>query len=365
MKCDPQTPSTSSSMPVLQASLSGVFAACVATGATVAIERLGGLVGGVLSTSPTTIVPASIGIALAVSGGGSPDADGIARAMFAVPLGMLCDALFLSVWKLLPRALPVRIRGHVRFGLLLAASLAVWAVTATAAWWLTTQALRELSAVMIVGFMAYVAIGVLGVALTWRPEPAPKGHNRVSWRMLVARGLFAGIAISVAVTVSELSPSLAGLVSTFPAIFLTTMAALYLAQGEDMMLGATGPMILGSISVPTYAIAYAFLAPPLGAYGAAPLAWILAISLSSTPIGCYLRRRQQAFATRLAREMGTRPGETALDQVIEDPSSLATTAVEMSATLSQNHPPMRDEGALLEQEAMPDMAPLTTDDPAR
>ena len=44
--------------------LSGIFAALVAIGATVAIERLGGRLGGVLGSIPTTIVPASLGFFL-------------------------------------------------------------------------------------------------------------------------------------------------------------------------------------------------------------------------------------------------------------------------------------------------------------
>ena len=44
--------------------LSGIFAALVAIGATVAIERLGGRLGGILGSIPTTIVPASLGFFL-------------------------------------------------------------------------------------------------------------------------------------------------------------------------------------------------------------------------------------------------------------------------------------------------------------
>ena len=46
--------------------VSGIFAALVAIGATVAIERLGGRLGGVLGSIPTTIVPASLGFFLPV-----------------------------------------------------------------------------------------------------------------------------------------------------------------------------------------------------------------------------------------------------------------------------------------------------------
>ena len=44
--------------------VSGIFAALVAVAATVAIERLGGRLGGVIGSIPTTIVPASLGFFL-------------------------------------------------------------------------------------------------------------------------------------------------------------------------------------------------------------------------------------------------------------------------------------------------------------
>ena len=45
--------------------LSAVFAGLVAIAVTVAIERWGGVIGGILGTLPTTIIPAAIGMYLA------------------------------------------------------------------------------------------------------------------------------------------------------------------------------------------------------------------------------------------------------------------------------------------------------------
>ena len=77
---------------------SAVLAGIVATGVTVAIEKWGGLVGGLLGTVPSTIVPAGIGIYLA---GGEDD---FVSSMMVVPLGMLLNALFLGAWLVLPRS---------------------------------------------------------------------------------------------------------------------------------------------------------------------------------------------------------------------------------------------------------------------
>ena len=80
--------------------LSALFAGIVATAVTVAIEKWGGLVGGLLGTVPSTIVPAGIGMYVA---GGE---DVLVVSMAVVPLGMLLNALFLGAWVVIPRWFP-------------------------------------------------------------------------------------------------------------------------------------------------------------------------------------------------------------------------------------------------------------------
>ena len=69
-----------------------LFAGLVAILATVAIERFGGKLGGVLATLPTTIIPASLGFWYL----SESDGDFII-AMWSVPIGMLLDAAFPSL----------------------------------------------------------------------------------------------------------------------------------------------------------------------------------------------------------------------------------------------------------------------------
>ena len=70
--------------------------------ATVCIEKLGGTLGGVLATSPTTIIAACLG--LHAQFGGSAQ---LVEALAHVPFGMVVDAVFLLVWKEVPPRLPV------------------------------------------------------------------------------------------------------------------------------------------------------------------------------------------------------------------------------------------------------------------
>ena len=81
--------------------LYGLFAGLVAILATVAIERLGGRLGGLLASIPTTIIPASIGIL-----DRSPTERHFVWAMAIVPGGMLVNAFFLWLWRWGPPRLP-------------------------------------------------------------------------------------------------------------------------------------------------------------------------------------------------------------------------------------------------------------------
>ena len=67
---------------------SALFAALVAIGATVAIERFGGVVGGLLGSIPTTIIPASIGFWLTQN-----EVVGFQAALYTVPVGMMVKGL--------------------------------------------------------------------------------------------------------------------------------------------------------------------------------------------------------------------------------------------------------------------------------
>ena len=78
---------------------SGIFAGLMAIFVTVAIEKWGGVKGGILGTLPITIVPAAIGIY-------AVDPFSFSKSMLVVPLGMLLNGATLCIWVILPPYLP-------------------------------------------------------------------------------------------------------------------------------------------------------------------------------------------------------------------------------------------------------------------
>lgn len=240
--------------------------------------------GGVLGTVPSTIVPAGIGIYLA---GGEDD---FVASMMVVPLGMLLNALFLGAWLVLPRWFSKASRPLLLTSI---GALAFWCVMGMGVWFLLQNTVvgilfteQEFAA------MGLVLLFLIAVWFNRRPQPAPKGTNAVSKTVLIARGSMAALAIGVAVWMAGLGlPLLAGLASVFPAIFLTSMVALWLAQGETVPRGAAGPMMLGSVSVAVYALVIMWSLPTLGPVLGSLVAWLVAVGGWSCPVYLVLRRR--------------------------------------------------------------------------
>jgi hypothetical protein len=292
----------------LTALLSGLFAGLVAIATTTAIERLGGALGGVLATTPTTIVAASVGFSSRLSG------LDLRAALFSVCPGMLINACFLTVWRMLPPKLPQAWSLHRRLAAMVAASLGVW-LTGAVIMVLANRGKedRNVHNVVAAGWACSAILLVGGLVACYRLPESPKSSKRVPLKTLLLRGLGSCVAVGTAVLVSAVDDVAAGFTSTFPAIFLTTMVGLWLSQGAGMPTAATSPMILGSTAVSFYAIVFALLvthgtpAEPMGPQPepgiesdahamhpvvAAVVTWLLALVCVSLPVALYLRWRR-------------------------------------------------------------------------
>lgn len=271
--------------------LPALFAGAVAIAATVGVERWGGVAGGFLGTMPSTIVPASLGIAASAA---SPEA--FAAAMGTVPAGMLVNALYLYLWRALPPRLPAAGLG-ARLAMMLTGSLIAWAGMSLGAVLLLRGLHASGAGAVLLGLVLTAIIGVMGVIACWDLPPAPRGHRPVGPGVLAARGLLAAAAIGLSVALARTgSPLAAGVASVFPAIFTTTMASLWLAQGEAVQGGAVGPMMLGSASVGTYALLAALTMPALGPGLGAAAAWLGAVLSTTLPSWLWTHRRHAARA---------------------------------------------------------------------
>lgn len=261
----------------------------MAIAVTRAVELLGGRVGGLIATLPTTIVPATAGIWLV-----APDPRALAIAMSTVPVGMLVDAGFLWLWRVLPGRLP-RLGLPALLALTTLLTLSAWAAAAAAALVVVDGLMQAGMAPLQVGGLFTAVHVVVGVAACLTPLEAPKGREPVGWLALLVRGALAAVAIGVSVQIAALgSPAVAGIASIFPAIFLTTMVSLWWSQGQAVPAGAVGPMMLGATAVSGYALFATLLLPALGLVAGSLVSWILAATVFTVPSALWLQSRQSA-----------------------------------------------------------------------
>jgi len=265
--------------------LMGFFAALVAILATIAIERFGGRLGGLLSSLPSTVVPASFGFWVTAESWAAFEA-----AIFTVPLGMAVNALFLYSWRILPPLFSKKHSLVVQLTTMIVASLSLWAVGAFA----LVYVLSIVEDISVWGTLAAVLLVLFGLFACRGNPPAPKGAKKISVVTVLSRGILAGVAIGFSVFLSSLgSPILAGMASVFPAIFLTTMVSIWVSQGESVQLGAVGPMILGSSSVAFYAVFASLFYPLLGVFLGGITTWLSSVLLISLPAWFYLRHQSE------------------------------------------------------------------------
>ncbi len=295
--------------------LPSVFAGIVAVLATVAVERLGGTLGGVLSSIPTTIVPAAIGLSGGSLGGSmaAADVDDFRRAMAFVPVGILLNAGYLVLWRVIPARLGPRHRTHLLAVTTLGA-LGAWFVAAAAIMTLHELAQPSLAHALAAGILAFLAGITLGVAANRTAHSAPKGTRRVGAGVLVLRGVAAAGVIGGAILLKRSGlPVASGIAAVFPVIFTTIMIATWLAQGAQVPTGSVGPMALGTLSVSAFALLAAWLYPIMPIAPATAIAWTLSIAFVSIPAYLFLRARRAAHraASRAASQGPNQGARTA------------------------------------------------------
>jgi hypothetical protein len=180
--------------------ISGGAASILAVVITRLIERFGGVIGGVAGSLPTTIVIAAAGFYSTL------DDEALKQALYVVPLGMLVDGGVLACWRTIPFYLPTSWTPRTCFLITLASSLVFWATFAASAYLFVTYALLDtVNYILYAGVVALFLNILLGLKMSWKYRAAPRGDRPVSWAMLLARGLFAGIRPSFAPCISARS----------------------------------------------------------------------------------------------------------------------------------------------------------------
>jgi hypothetical protein len=250
--------------------LSRVILSFVLAGSWIAVvtllaERLGSRLGGLFTNLPSNILFSLIYIALS---NGIPFVTGMVPG---IPLGMLIDTVFLVVMM-----------ATLRFGVLwsLLVSLGSWAFLAWLANLLPSAPLWLAVTLYLAG-----ASGLFLVAEKRMKIPSvPASDKGYTLLQLSSRAVVAGAIVAGVVVVSQFAPPyLTGIISTFPAVLLSTMMILIINQGIPFARATGKILILSSSNIIIYGIVVYFTFPAFGiAVGtlisfAASFIWVLAL----------------------------------------------------------------------------------------
>ncbi len=230
----------------LQVLASFVLAGLWISGATLVAERLGSRLGGLIANLPSNIVISYIFIALA------NDVHYAADATAAVPVGMLVDTVFLLV-------LILTLRWNTVVAVIL--SLSGWFALAWLAATLGAFSLSWSVPVYLISAVLIWAVLEYGLDIPASPRTrAPFLFSALLWR-----ALFAGSVVGTTVLLSRfLPPYWVGLISTFPAVLLSSMVILATVQGPAFARATGKILVLSSTNIIVYALIIRLAYPEVG-----------------------------------------------------------------------------------------------------
>jgi hypothetical protein len=231
--------------------------------ATIVSERCGSKVGGLIVNLPSNIVTSFIFITLTQSLAFT------ASAARAVPVGMAINNFVMLLFMLGVRR---GIGGATALAFAGWIAMVLLAHTAGLPGW-KLGSLLFLISVIVVFFLMERGLGLR----TQSPR-----RVRYSAAQVASRMVFAGSVVAVSVILAHSAgPYWAGLFSTFPAVMMSTLVILSLAQGPAFAGGVAKILVLSSANILAFALVAEVAYPRVGllagtvlAYGAAVL-WVV------------------------------------------------------------------------------------------
>jgi uncharacterized membrane protein (GlpM family) len=229
---------------------------------TVMADRAGSVAGGILGGLPSTSALSFLFIGI------NQSSDAVVQAINVFPLAFGFTCAFPLFYAFFAR------RGF-RVGL--SVSLLVWfAVSAL----IVVSGLRNFVYSLVGGVLVLaVTYYVFAKRLSLKSFPPEKMHYTTL--QLLGRGVLAGSIVFLAVIASQTGgPVLGGILSSFPAVFTSTLYIVNKCRGTDFSRSVTKPLAVSSIfTVIPYSIAVRYSYPSLGIWIGTVISYAMIIPL--------------------------------------------------------------------------------------
>jgi len=244
---------------VLRIALAFVVAGTWISAATLAGERLGTRIGGLIANLPSNILVSLLFISM------TRGTDYAVEAAGSVPIGMAVDTIFLLV-----------VVAALKSGLKLALPLGLATWAAAAALFLALPPLGVVAGIVLYAVVCAACFAIAEWGLGIKAVEKTKAPFRLS--VMATRAFFAGSIVAGAVALSQIAPPyMTGILATFPAVLLSTMMILTKAQGGDFARATGKVLILSSSNIIVYSTAAMVFFPIIGAGWGTAAAFLLAL----------------------------------------------------------------------------------------
>ena len=235
-----------------------VLSALVVIIITVIAEKYGTKTGGILGTLPSTIIVAFIFIAL------NKGVIFASNSVAVVPAEIGINLLFLFIFVLF-----IKRSIYIAF----ACSFTVWTILSFILWYFNLQNIY-LSVLICLALMVFSFVTLEKVK---KIKSSGKKVVHYTVKKITLRGILTGTIITITVLLSNVGEVISGIISVFPAIITSTMVISYYEHGADFAASMAKSMILGSMSVMSYAVSIHFLYPLYGILIGSILAFCISV----------------------------------------------------------------------------------------
>jgi len=232
---------------ILKLILSFIIGSVWVTLTTIAAEKYGSKIGGVIAGLPSTILVSLFFI------GWTQSTQAVVEATTLVPLigGVIC--LFLVAYLFLAP--------KINFWLSLLGATFIWFIFSLGVYF---TSFRNFG----LSFVIYLVLALVSFIIVERYLNISSIKNKkvkYTFSMIIFRGLIAGTIISIAVLLAKLSgPVLGGVFSMFPAGFISTILVIHFQHGKEFSFPIMKVTILSGISVVSFGLFARYTYVPLG-----------------------------------------------------------------------------------------------------
>ena len=210
-------------------------------------EKYGTKMGGILGTLPSTIIVAYIFIAL--NKGVFFASDSVA----VVPAEIGINLIFLFIFAIL-------VKKSIYFAFL--ASFTAWVGLSFVLWAMDLKNIYISLSIFftLMFFTAFTLEKIIKI------KSFDQKIVHYTFKKIALRGVLAGTVIAITVLLSNVGEVISGIISVFPAIITSTMYISYYEHGADFASALAKTMIIGSLSVVSYAVSIHFFYPVYGIF---------------------------------------------------------------------------------------------------